>query len=475
MSIDTISEGLRAIVGDAACKSGTDAARYYEDPRGSFTGKTCRVVLPETTGQVSRIVRFCNETGTPIIPHGGGTGVVAGQLSLESSDAIILSVERMNRVRGVSTDDFVMVAEAGCVLENIHAEAERHGMMFPLSMASKGSCTIGGNLATNAGGIQVLRHGNARDLCVGIEAVLPSGDVLEELSPLRKNNTGYDLRHLLIGSEGTLGVITAASLLLKPRDRATVTAFCAIASPADALMTLRALRSTIGDRLDGMELMSGLGVRLVREHFPTLKNPFRDEYPWYLLVETAGNPGLRDETETALAGCIEKGFVTDVVIAESQAQRDALWSLRENTPDANKKTGAFCSSDTSVPIGQIAAFVSRTHAAIAAVHDGLRTNSYGHIGDGNIHHNVFPPEGVGKTDFLDAHPGIAARVREAINEATLPLGGSISAEHGIGRLKPHDLQRHSSASKMAALRQIKRAMDPNNIMNPGALFSDLLP
>ncbi len=466
---DRTLNDIRAIVGETACKSGQDAARYYEDPRGSFTGKDCVVVLPETTDQVSQIVRLCNAAGIAIIPYGGGTGVVAGQLSLDSDAAIILSLERMNRVRSVSPDDFVMVAEAGCVLENIHAEAARHDLMFPLSMASKGSCTIGGNLATNAGGIQVLRHGNARDLCLGIEAVMPSGDVLEELSPLRKNNTGYDLRHLLIGSEGTLGIITAASLTLKPLDPEAVTAFCAISSPADALRTLRTLRRAIGNRMNGMELMSGFGVDLVCAHFPTLRKPFAEDHHWYLLIDAAGNPGVRDETEAALADCIEKGFMLDVVMAESEAQRSALWSLREHTPDANRKTGAFCSSDTAVPIGQIEAFVSGTHAAITGVHEGLRTNSYGHIGDGNIHHNVFPPEGIAKADFLQAHPAIANRVREAINEATLALGGSISAEHGIGRLKRNDLKRHASASKMVLLRQIKQAIDPKNIMNPGAL------
>lgn len=467
---EKILSDIKAIVGDAACKTGADADRYFEDPRGSFRGKGCLVVLPADTAQVSQVVRLCNEAGVGIVPYGGGTGVVAGQLSIDSGDAIILSLERMNRVRSVSPDDFVLVAEAGCVLENIHTEAERHDMMFPLSMASKGSCTIGGNLATNAGGIQVLRHGNARDLCVGIEAVLPSGEVLEELSPLRKNNTGYDLRHLLIGSEGTLGIITAASLVLKPRDPETVTAFCALASPADALRTLRALRTGIGNRMNGMELMSGFGVDLVCHHFPSLRKPFAEDHKWFLLVDAAGNPGVRDETEAALADCIEQGFVLDVVMAESEAQRSALWDLREHTPDANRKTGAFCSSDTSVPIGQIDAFVSETHAAIARVHDGLRVNSYGHIGDGNIHHNVFPPEGTSKADLLKTFPGIANDVREAINEATLSLGGTISAEHGIGRLKRNDLKLHASAAKLALLRQIKQAIDPKNTMNPGALL-----
>jgi FAD/FMN-containing dehydrogenase len=465
-----VLEELKSLVGPSGWKTGTDADRYFDDPRGSFRGQGCLVLLPDSPGQLSEIVRRCNAAKIGIIPYGGGTGVVAGQLSIRSAHAVIVSVERLNRVRSLSTEDFVMVAEAGCVLETIHAEAARHDMMFPLSMASKGSCTIGGNLATNAGGIQVVRHGNARDLCLGIEAVLPSGDILNELSPLRKNNTGYDLRHLLIGSEGTLGIITAASLVLKPVDPETATAFCALGSPTDALTVYRSLRRNIGDRLSGLELMSGFGIDLVTHHFAALQRPFDRRHDWFLLVEASGPIGTRDQTETALAQCIEQGLVEDAVVASSEGQRDALWALRESTPDANRLAGAICSSDTSVPLRQIAPFIAQTHETVRALYPGLRINSYGHIGDGNIHHNVFPPEGVQKTGFVADQPEIVEKVRHAINDVTVHYGGSISAEHGIGRLKRDDLKAQASPAKLTLLHQIKSAIDPNNIMNPGALI-----
>ena len=468
---DTASlDQLKSIVGDAGWKTGTDAHRYFEDPRGSFKGKGRVVLLPNSTAMVADIVRVCNAGGLGIIPYGGGTGVVAGQLSPESEDAIILSLERMNRIRGISAEDSAMVAEAGCILENIHAAAAELGLMFPLSMASKGSCTIGGNLATNAGGIQVLRHGNARDLCLGVEAVLPSGEVLSELSPLRKNNTGYDLRHLLIGSEGTLGVITAATLALKPVDPETVTVLCAIASPSDAVRIFGRLGAELGDTISALELLSGFGLGLVTRHFPSLKIPFPRNHDWYLLVECSGSVGLGARVETALAALVEQDLLTDAVIAASEAQRNNLWDLRENTPEANRMTGAVCNSDTSVPISQIDTFIALTHATVSRVHPGLRINSYGHIGDGNIHHNVFPPEGIPKAAFLAAHPGIVEAVRTAVNEATRQFDGSISAEHGIGRLKLNDLKTHGSRARLETIRQIKTALDPKNIMNPGALI-----
>ncbi len=468
---DTLGK-LKAIVGENGWKAGDEASgRYLDDPRERYHGQASLVLLPRDTDAVSRIVGLCNETGTGLIPFGGGTGVVAGQLSIASKNAVVVSMERMNKVRQLSLEDYAMVAEAGCILENIHAAAAGQGMMFPLSMASKGSCTIGGNLATNAGGIQVVRHGNARDLCLGVEAVLPNGDVYNGLSALRKNNTGYDLRHLLIGSEGTLGIITAACLVLKPMDEETVTAFCALSSPASALKTYQALRRTMGDRLAGLELMSGFGVDLVTSHFPALKKPFGQTSDWYLLVEAGGGSGIEGELEQALAGCLESETILDAVIARSQGQSDELWQLREMTPEANRLEGAICNSDTSVPISRVEEFIAETTSAIANVHPGLRINSYGHIGDGNIHHNVFAPRGMTKAELVAAHPQIRDDVREAINEATLKCDGSISAEHGIGRLKTGDLKRHAEQSKLAVFRQLKQALDPGNIMNPGALLA----
>ena len=462
---------LKSIVGDGGWKAGDDAPRYYEDPRGRFEGKGCLIVMPESTRQVADIVKRCNEAKVGIVPYSGGTGVVAGQMSIDSDNAIVLSLERMNRVREILVDDGVIVAEAGCILENIHSAASEHGMMFPLSMASKGSCCIGGNLATNAGGIQVVRYGNARDLCLGIEAVLPCGSVYSALSPLRKDNTGYDLRHLLIGSEGTLGIITAATLTLEPIDPETATVLCAVTSPAGALSLYKEVRRHLGDSISALELMSGFGLDLVTTHFPALTNPFADRHDWVLLLEAGGPQGIGDRLEAALEACFENQLLLDAVVAQSQAQRNSLWALRENTPEANRAAGAFCNSDTSVPISKVEAFIDLTARKISDIDPELRINTYGHIGDGNIHHNVLPPLGISKAEFVAATPGMVEAVRMAINEATCEFGGSISAEHGIGRLKARDLEIYASEAKRETLKRIKLALDPNKVMNPGAIIA----
>lgn len=462
---------LKTIVGDGGWKPGNDASRYYEDPRGRFEGSGCLVLLPENTQQVSDIVKRCNESKVGIVPYGGGTGVVAGQMSISSANAIVLSLERMNQVRELLLDDEVIVAEAGCILENIHETATNHGLMFPLSMASKGSCSIGGNLATNAGGIQVVRYGNARDLCLGIEAVLPCGTIYSDLSPLRKNNTGYDLRHLLIGSEGTLGVITAATLALKPIDAETATVYCAVSSPADAFGLYKQVRKHLGNSISALELMSQFGLELVTEHFPALTKPFAENHDWYLLLEASGPLGTGDRLEVALAECFEIEILLDAVVAQSKAQQDGLWDLRENTPEANRSAGAFCNSDTSVPISKVDAFIKLTTEKVKGIHPDLRLNTYGHIGDGNIHHNVLPPAGISKATFIAENPNIVEAVRMAINETTITFGGSISAEHGIGRLKIRDLELFGDEAKLKTLRSIKAAMDPNNILNPGAIVA----
>lgn len=461
---------IKDVVGSSGWKDVNDAPRYFEDPRGRFQGQGRLIAMPEITAQVAEIVKLCSVSGVGIVPFSGGTGVVAGQLSIDSANAIILSLEKMNKVRQVSVDDGVMVAEAGCILENIHSAASEYNMVFPLSMASKGSCCIGGNLATNAGGIQVLRYGNARDLCLGIEAVLPCGTILNELSPLQKNNTGYDLRHLLIGSEGTLGIITAASLKLKPQDPETSTAFLAINSPGQALEVYKEIKSHLGDSISALELMSGVGLDLVTSKFPALRKPFDHSPEWALLLETSGPLGMGERLEAALAACFEKDLLQDAVIAQSQAQRDSLWDLRENTPEANRMAGAFCNSDTSVAISKVDAFIKDTLRAISNIHPNVLVNSYGHVGDGNIHHNVLPPAGVSKANFLAQNPDIIYKVRMAINDVTHKHDGSISAEHGIGRLKTGDLEIYVGHAKREVNKRIKSAIDPQNIMNPGVLF-----
>ncbi|MFK7875464.1 MAG: FAD-binding oxidoreductase [Paracoccaceae bacterium] len=465
-----VLEKLKEIVGASGWKDPDKAPKYFEDPRGRFVGQGCLIVMPSTPEDVADIVKLCNAARIGIVPYSGGTGVVAGQLSIHSENALILSLERLNAVREIHIDEGVMVVEAGCILENIHNAALQHDMIFPLGMASKGSCCIGGNLATNAGGIQVLRYGNARDRCLGIEAVLPDGTLLQELSPLRKNNTGFDLRHLLIGSEGTLGIITAATLKLMPKDPETGTAFLAIRAPCDGLAVYKALRGHLGDSISGLELMSGLGIELVASKFPDLRNPFEQTPAWALLLEVTGPVGLGGRMEAALATCFEAGLIHDAVIAQSAAQRQALWDLRENTPAANRMEGAFCNSDTSVALGQVDSFIVDTLKAIKGIHPKVRINSYGHMGDGNIHHNVFPPKGISKAAFVADNPLIIDKVRTAINDVTHAHGGSISAEHGIGRLKTQDLEHYASAARQGALRQIKAALDPNDIMNPGAVI-----
>lgn len=467
---EKLLSALKESVGDRGWTTGEQAPRFYEDPRGRFKGQACLILMPSSTEEVSEIVKLCNEAGAGIVPYSGGTGVVAGQISIDSGDAIVLSMEKMNKVREISVDDGVMVVEAGCILENIHSTAAEYDMMFPLSMASKGSCCIGGNLATNAGGIQVVRHGNARDLCLGIEAVLPNGEIYSALSPLRKDNTGYDLRHLLIGSEGTLGIITAATLVIKPIDPETVTAFCAVSSPADALQLYKHVRKYLGENISALELMSGLGIDLVTSHFPTLSKPMAEAHDWYLLMEADGPLGTGEKLEEALGEAFENGLALDAVVAQSEAQRQHLWDLREHTPEANRGAGAFCNSDTSVPISKVDEFIAETVRTVLEIHPDVRFNTYGHIGDGNIHHNVLPPVGISKADFVAANQGIIEDVRMAINDATLKFGGSISAEHGIGRLKITDMKVHASGAKLAMMKQIKQALDPNNIMNPGALI-----
>lgn len=466
-----ILEKIKTIVGAAGWKDPSSSPQYLEDPRGRFVGQACLIAMPDSVQGVAEIVKLCNAARIGIVPYSGGTGVVAGQLSIDSKNALILSLERMNAVREVLIDEAVMVVEAGCILENIHNAALQHDMIFPLGMASKGSCCIGGNLATNAGGIQVLRYGNARDLCLGIEAVLPDGTILQELAPLRKNNTGYDLRHLLIGSEGTLGIITAATLKLMPQDPETGTAFLAIRSPGDGLAVYKAIRAHLGESISGLELMGGFGIKLVTRRFPNLRNPFEHTPDWALLLEVTGPIGLGRRMETALEDCFASDLIQDAVIAQSAAQRQSLWDIRENTPEANRMEGAFCNSDTSVTLSKVDAFIADTVKAIRAIHPHVRINSYGHIGDGNIHHNVFPPEGISKAAFVAENPSIIDQVRTAVNEITHAHGGSISAEHGIGRLKTTDLERYTSAARHSALKQIKTALDPHNIMNPGALIS----
>ncbi|MEX3010459.1 FAD-binding oxidoreductase [Hoeflea sp. TYP-13] len=462
---------LKSIVGSKGWIASDSAGKYFADPRERFHGSAALVVLPSSTKQVSDVVAACNETKVGIIPFGGGTGGVAGHIEIDGKLPIVLSLERMYAVRSFSKDDNSIIAEAGCILANIQEVAQNNNRRFGLSLASEGSCSIGGNLASNAGGIQVLRYGNSRDLCMGIEAVMPDGSVLNDLKPLHKNNTGYDLRHLLIGSEGTLGIITAAALKLSPQPEASVTVMCAVASPAAALTLLHAIRDKLGETVTAFELVSGLGVELAIKHFEALTDPFHSPFDWYVLAEVEGHKDIRRQLEEILAGELDREALVDAVVAVSEKQSRSLWDLRELAYEYNLKEGVLCSSDTSVPISRIENFINLTDDAICDLDPNLRVNRYGHIGDGNIHINILPPEGVSKQSYLQKHPDFRESARMIVNETTHQCGGSISAEHGIGRLKIADLQRYADPTKLATMRNIKNAIDPNGIMNPGAMFA----
>ncbi|MGF1501245.1 MAG: FAD-binding oxidoreductase [Paracoccaceae bacterium] len=446
--------------------------RYLEEPRDKHRGHAATVLRPSETAGVAAVVAYCAERRIPVIPYAGGTGLVGGQLTDRGPPPVILSLERLDRIRRVSAEDDAIVAEAGVILADIQRAAEGIGRLFPLSLASEGSCRIGGNLATNAGGVQVLRYGNARDLCLGIEAVLPDGSIHHGLRLLRKDNTGYDLRHLLIGSEGTLGIITAAALKVFPRPGETVTAMLAVPSPAAALTLLHRLRAEIGD-LTAFELIARQGIRFLAEHYPEKADPLESDPAWRVLLEATGPGGtdLAGRLEAALAGLFEEELATDGTIAASEAQRQHLWWMRETIPEANRKVGAISSHDLSVPMTAISRFIEEARTAMTDLDPELRINCFGHIGDGNLHFNLFPPEGRARQDYANLSGEIMGRLHEVAHR----LDGSISAEHGIGRAKASDLARFGDPAKLAAMRTIKYALDPHGIMNPGAIFGDTGP
>lgn len=441
---------------------------YLDDPRSITVGQAAHVALPKTTAEVSALVELANEFRVPVVPYGGGTGLVGGQVQAERSDALVLSLEKMNEIGEVDAVDRTLVAGAGAVLADVQARANGVGLLFPLSLASEGSCRIGGNLATNAGGVNVLRYGNARDLCLGVEAVMPDGSVFHGLKPLRKDNTGYDMRHLLIGSEGTLGIITAARLRLFPSPRHVVTALFDIASPQRAIDLLTLLRRQMGDVVSALELIHRTGIDFIAATLPDIRLPPTGQSPWLVLAEVAAvtQLDLKDRFEATLAVALEQGIVTDGHVAQSAAQRDTIWGMREAIPEGNRQIGAISSHDVALPMPAIPDFIAAGAKAVAALDPALRINCFGHIGDGNLHYNVFPPIGA------DIQPWRERRleVKTLVHDLTHEFGGSISAEHGIGRHKKDDLLRYCDPVKVATMHAIKGALDPNNIMNPGAVI-----
>ncbi|MDE2488787.1 MAG: FAD-binding oxidoreductase [Alphaproteobacteria bacterium] len=433
--------------------------------RDRWIGSTPFLALPGSTGQVAAVVGVCFEAGVPITVQGGNTGLVGGQIP---QGEILLSTERMRAIRDLDAFDDVIVAEAGVTLAKVHEAAAAQRRRFPLGLASEGSATVGGVVSTNAGGVQVLRYGMARNLVLGLEAVLPNGEVWDGLKRLRKDNTGYDLKQLLIGAEGTLGVVTAAALKLFPEMASRAVAFIAVASPADAIALLGRAKDETGGAVEAFELMGRLGIDFAIRNIAGTRDPLSEPHPWYVLAEFAsGEPGSAQAAmERFLASGLEDGLIRDAVIAQTEAQATALWAIRENQSPAQKPEGATWKHDVSVPVSQVATFLDAATAAMLAFAPGARIAAFGHVGDGNIHYDVLRPDGGSDADHA-ARRDEGSRI---VHDLVASLGGSISAEHGLGAMKTAEALRYKSPIEVEALRAIRRALDPKRIMNPRVLF-----
>jgi len=460
-----------AIVGDRhAVRDQQEIAPHLVESRGLYRGASPLLLKPGSTEEVSAILALASETGTPIVPQGGNTGHVGGQTPREGRHDLILSLERLNRIRDVDPVANILVAQAGCILDDVHRAAGDVGRLFPLSLASQGSCRIGGNLSTNAGGTAVLAYGNMRQLCLGLEVVLPTGEIWNGLRRLKKDNTGYDLRDLFIGAEGTLGVITAAVLKLFPQPKGHQVAFAGLKSPEAALALFDRATQRCGAALTGFELMARIGIDFTTRHIPRVRDPLPAPHDWYVLVDISTS----DSAETAqamiealMADGYEAGLIEDAVIAGSIAQQQALWHMRESMSEAQKPEGGSIKHDVSVPVSHIPAFMEEAGRAVLAAMPGARICAFGHMGDGNIHYNISQPVGADKQAFL-------ARWREInaiVHAIVLAHGGSISAEHGIGRSRRDELAFRRDGMEIELMRRFKQAFDPAGIMNPGKVLA----
>jgi FAD/FMN-containing dehydrogenase len=461
-----VIDALARVVGDAnVATARAELEPALVDCRGRFHGDARAIVRPATTDEVAALVRICARARIPIVAQGGNTSMCGGATPDASGDAIVLSLSRMRAIRDVDAPNATMTLEAGVTLHEAQRAAENAGLFFPLSLASEGTCTIGGNVSTNAGGTAVLRYGNARELVLGIEAVLADGRVFHGLRGLRKNNTGYDLKQLFIGSEGTLAIVTAAVLKLFPAPRTRVTAFAALATLDDAVALLRELQQAVGDRLTGFELLSKAALDVSRRHGRELPDPLPG-HPWYALLQvddSSADVPLRDMVETALAREAEQAIVADATIAQSQEQANRLWALRENVSEAQRREGPNVKHDVSLPISAIPQFCRDTAVALDAAFPGIRLFVFGHLGDGNLHYNVAAPSGEDACAFLGKTPAI----NRIVHDRVVALGGSISAEHGIGQLKRDELRHYADPLDLELMRRIKSAFDPDGILNPG--------
>ena len=448
----------------------TDLSAWERDWRKRAQGLALAVVRPANVQEVSEIVKACAKANVSIVPQGGNTGLAVGSIPDGSGQQVVLSLQRMNKIRSLDPANLTVIAEAGCILQQVQTHVEEAGYLFPLSLAAEGSCTLGGNLGTNAGGTQVVRFGNTRELCLGLEVVTAQGDIWHGLSGLRKDNTGYDLRNLLIGSEGTLGIITAACMKLYPQPAAQLTAWAAVPSMAAAVSLLGLAHERLGAGLTGFEVMGQFALGLVDKHHPQLRVPLFKETPWCVLLENSDHEseaharvGFEGLMETAL----DKGWVTDAVVAESLTQAQGLWQIRESIPLAQATEGLNIKHDISIPVSRIPQFVEETDALLQAKIPGIRLVNFGHLGDGNLHYNVQAPAGADGPAFLKNHED---EVNTWVFDQVKAFKGSISAEHGIGSLKADKLAHYKDPTALAMMKAIKLALDPQNIMNPGRVI-----
>ncbi len=468
--MDAFLHACRSAIGAAhVLTAAEDTDPYLTDWRRRYTGKTCAVLKPADTQELAALVRLCNAHKVPMVPQGGNTGLVLGGIPDDSGKAVILSLTRLNRIRHTDPVNNTITVEAGCILKNIQTAASDAGRLFPLSLAAEGSCTIGGNLSTNAGGTAVLRYGNTRELCLGLEVVTPQGEIWNGLRGLRKDNTGYALRDLYIGAEGTLGLITAAVLKLFPQPKAQLTALAALRTPDDALRLLSLTQSYCVSSLTGFELMSGFCIKLVNQHFPDMRLPFAEEHAQYVLLELSDSESeehAQTMLEHVISAAMQQDLIQDAIVARSIAQSQAIWDFREHIPLAQAAEGKNIKHDVSIPISHIGDFIRTTDALLQQAFPGARMVTFGHLGDGNLHYNVAHPEQETDQSFLQKQTAVNRVVHDSVHQH----GGSISAEHGIGTLKRTEILRYKSDVEMQLMRSIKQALDPLNLMNPGKLL-----
>ena len=458
---------LRELLGEAHVLTSGDLSAYEQDWRKRTRGQALAVVRPGSTQQVADVVKACAQANVSIVPQGGNTGLVVGGIPDNTGAQVLLSLQRMNAIRAIDADNLTLTAEAGCVLQNVQQAAEQSGFLFPLSLGAEGSCTLGGNLATNAGGTQVVRYGNTRELCLGLEVVTAQGDVMHSLSGLRKDNTGYDLRHLMIGSEGTLGIITAATMKLYPMPAARLTAWAAVPSVAHAVKLLGLAHQHLGAGVTGFEMMGQFALRLVDKHYPQLRVPLWQDTPYCVLLENSDSESeahARQRFEHLLELALEDGCVSDAVVAENLSQARNLWHIRESITLAQAEEGLNIKHDISVPISSIPRFVEETDALLTREISGVRLVNFGHLGDGNLHYNVQAPEGCDTQAFLRDHED---RVNALVYQSVKRFKGSISAEHGVGSMKVDSLPHYKDPVALALMQRIKHALDPQGLLNPG--------